>query len=1061
MRILIRFVTAVVLSIFILNGKPAFAAKTPVMTTQVYALASRGDIATLKKIRHLIDKTDYAGRTALCWAVKKKNYKAYHTLTRAGANRKHQCVRQFSSEEIRAFNQGYREWAYTGGQVAGAETTETKTGLSTAAKVGIGVGTVAVIGGGIALVAGGGGGSKSKGDDGGGSVPATCDGYDLSACPAGGVCDVCSTGARMFYRMTSCRDGYKQEGDICVPEEESDCPANTYGHGHSCASCPANSTSVAGSISIDDCICKAGYTKMSNVCVADSSGGSSQKTSPSTFTADTHYRTTGTLAAIRAADAYAKFIRVNPDGSYDYSSLADVKVIVDDSVGEQNYGSYPVVEHSAIRYATTTNGDRDYLYPSAGVGNIFYTTQGADYSFYHGVAVSSVIAAKWNSSNNYWGVAPNASVYMVSFIADTEKLYQAAFQKGARVANQSYTLVYDADTTRTSRYASGSTLESALNSLSYYVYSHDDSLLQAAKNNAVIVKSAGNYYDMSGPTCDNAMGAAQKKWTEGGKTYSLENLFITAVAATSKISGNTLKDYSHYCGWAQSWCLAAPVGTHVAAISTTAANIDSKYYVKSYNEISGTFSGTSNAAPVISGGVAFLMGAYPYLTSQQIVEILFRSANKTVFSGWDNDGTWTDSFGNTYRTSSKYGHGMLDLNAATEPLGVLSVATGLGEETTMGDLTAISKTPVDETQLVFPGFLYTEDQLPEMIMGLDDYNRPFSVETASMINRSTHTDRAWRRSFKSFMSRDKRTKVNPSDKLSFEFASSVTADDLAGMGVFDMTYRTGKQSSLLFSYRSDVLGEEKYFERTLANPFLDMTDSYGLTQKFGLTQKLSFSVGASLGKNGFYEAEEEDDDINRSIYAFVSDVGYQINSQWALRLTGGMVTEKEAVLGMNGTGAFQTQNGRTYFTGAVVDYHPIPAVKLSASYYLGRTESHRSEQLISFDDLLSDSFAFNADYAVTDKNKVGFLLYAPLRIKSGSADFRLPVRRDTETDRIYYEDVRLGLKPNAREYDVGLYYTSEQKSYDWRTEFMTRFHPDHRSGISPDYRVLFGLVWKY
>jgi hypothetical protein len=70
------------------------------------------------------------------------------------------------------------------------------------------------------------------------------------------------------------------------------------------------------------------------------------------------------------------------------------------------------------------------------------------------------------------------------------------------------------------------------------------------------------------------------------------------------------------------------------------------------------WSGTSFSAPVISGAVALLAQAFPNLTGQQIVDILFKSADDLGAPGVDNI----------------YGRGRLNIARAFQPIGTTSLA---------------------------------------------------------------------------------------------------------------------------------------------------------------------------------------------------------------------------------------------------------------------------------------------------------------------------------------------------------------------------------------------------
>ena len=609
----------------------------------------------------------------------------------------------------------------------------------------------------------------------------------------------------------------------------------------------------------------------------------------------------------------------------------------------------------------------------------------------------------------------------------------------------------------------------------------------AARNNIVTVKAAGNEGNNYAASIDNGIPLTEE--FKKGSAYDLTNLFITVVSATK---GYTLSSYSQTCGAAQGYCLTAPGGDaaykrseayayaqgkvqsgewtreqgnkylvqyQLGNMIYSTAQADAKHVKDSSGAAYGYMNGTSQAAPVVTGSVALLMGAFPHLTSQQVVEILFRTANKNLV-GWTDDGTWTytDSAGtaHTLRTSSIFGHGMVDLDKATQPLGTLTVPTG--NTTTGPSLT------FEDSNLTIPRAIFRGSSSPIVggIVVLDDYQRGFTVPATTMIKRVHHNSETFKRSFRSFMARPHKT-VGSDDKLSFSFSDrSVTEDSLMGMGSVDMRLKLSDRQSVVFQYRSDVLGEHNHFEQSLANPFLDMRESYGLTHTFQMNKILAFSFGAQMGKNGFLEGDEDrDEDFNRSVQSFTSEVAWRPTKKMTLRAVGGVLHEKDALLGMNGTGAFKTENSQTYFTGAVVEYNPTDPITLSAAYYYGRSEMPKAGSLVSFSNVISDSFALDAKYRFDEQKMLGLSFSSPLRIRRGTARFDLPIARDLYTDTVYREQIDASLKPNAREYDLGLYYTHETDNYDWRGELMARFHPDHVADAKTDYRALLGLSLKY
>jgi len=96
-----------------------------------------------------------------------------------------------------------------------------------------------------------------------------------------------------------------------------------------------------------------------------------------------------------------------------------------------------------------------------------------------------------------------------------------------------------------------------------------------------------------------------------------------------------------------------------------------------------------------------------------------------------------------------------------------------------------------------------------------------------------------------------------------------------------------------------------------------------------------------------------------------------------------------------------------------------------------------------------------------DENKtLGFHFVSPLRVKNGTAQVTLPVARDAYEDIVYQNTTRANLKPSAREYDLGFYFTdSLREDVQVKSEFGVRLNPDHVAGAAPDWRALIGMHW--
>lgn len=149
----------------------------------------------------------------------------------------------------------------------------------------------------------------------------------------------------------------------------------------------------------------------------------------------------------------------------------------------------------------------------------------------------------------------------------------------------------------------------------------------ATQNDAIFVWAAGNDYSSQ----SSALSALPLHIPE------LDGHFVNVVAWDS--STNSLAEFSNACGITKNYCITAP-GT----------NLDSP---KSDTAINGT----SFAAPIVSAAIAVIREAFPYMESNQITALLFDTARDLGAVGVDD----------------VYGHGLLDLERATRPVGVALV----------------------------------------------------------------------------------------------------------------------------------------------------------------------------------------------------------------------------------------------------------------------------------------------------------------------------------------------------------------------------------------------------
>ncbi|MDB4183850.1 S8 family serine peptidase, partial [Gammaproteobacteria bacterium] len=151
-----------------------------------------------------------------------------------------------------------------------------------------------------------------------------------------------------------------------------------------------------------------------------------------------------------------------------------------------------------------------------------------------------------------------------------------------------------------------------------------------------------------------------------GMAHYIPEIQGHSIAVASVDENGSISSFSSRCGVAQDYCISAPGGRITAAYPTSTS--DTGIYIGNTNDDNynsciqdnscfAVTSGTSFAAPFVSGGLAVIADYFEgQLGSKEIVDRLFSTANK--------EGVYSDK--------AIYGQGLMDLGAATAPVGQVS-----------------------------------------------------------------------------------------------------------------------------------------------------------------------------------------------------------------------------------------------------------------------------------------------------------------------------------------------------------------------------------------------------
>lgn len=629
----------------------------------------------------------------------------------------------------------------------------------------------------------------------------------------------------------------------------------------------------------------------------------------------------------------------------------------------------------------------------------------------HGTHVAGIIAANKNDSGMHGVAFDNAEILGTSWDMSMEPKVSSAVKKmvddGAKVLSNSWGVqgYYLGDIP-----INAEVYKQALPDVwNAYVY--------AAKNKAVWVQATGND-GKDRPGADAGLGAIDLS-KEG---YNKSDIEVPYLAVTALDGDGFIASYANACGGAAGYCLAAP-GTDILSTSATQ---DGNIYM----------SGTSMATPVVSGSIALLNGYYPWLNAQNIAYLLLETADKS----------------GVYGDSAVYGQGALDLEAAvTQPVGELKLPE-------QGTFASLQSARASKLALSAPLQQKMLKAMPEKVTAFDVLNRPFDYDTSKLVD-TTHASNANLRNAVSRMAMGGAKKVVKDENTGFQFTTSESLNNggQANLAVAEVISETGTGATRFYYAANSKYAAPESVLTATSNPYLAMNEAYGAENMLKLsdTSKLKFSI--QTGENGLYERDYEQDkhSFNERSYALSGEYSFNMTDYLEVAALGGMLFEDEAMLGMNGTGAFGINNSSTYYMGVRAALNLTPDFSLIAAYYRGYTEGSDSAML-AVSDLQTESFMLAGEYKLNQTDKVGLSLSSPLSVVKGRASLMYANGRDNHSDTIYMQKLTTSLKPQAKEYDLGVYYKGEpEEDVNLMGKVEARFNADGEKGVT-DYIGIVG-----
>lgn len=445
---------------------------------------------------------------------------------------------------------------------------------------------------------------------------------------------------------------------------------------------------------------------------------------------------------------------------------------------------------------------------------------------------------------------------------------------------------------------------------------------------------------------------------EAGAAYLITSLRNGWLAVVATDTSGTIAWYSNKCGVASSFCLAAQ-----------GSSVYSTYTSNNYANLSGT----SMAAPMVSGAIAGLKSMFPNLSYQDIAARLLTTANKTGI----------------YADSAIYGQGLMDLEAASNPVGGLSLPTGAHTSGSAGSISS---------SITLPSSIAASMRGAKILV-VDNYQKaPFWVPASSFVKELTIQS--------NFAVRHMNSMAEPSP-----------VDREYGEGM-KLTQVQGLHSSMAIRHDGHSVGfasgikSEQSLSRQLGlhyvphlNDSVTNTNGFGYATKFGKTKVAV--IGSMPNTQSGYNPNELNQERStmgaRNAFSFVSQREHETFSYGVTYSVANTFTQP---LGLLASGAFGLNHAQASSMGSFYT-HSLSGGQTKIRTGVEIANFHtRSAGLVSFDSGKYAVFRVSADHLLSKKTALS-LGFKQEQALSGQLITRLPSTID-ETGNIGYQSYASG-----------------------------------------------------
>ena len=561
----------------------------------------------------------------------------------------------------------------------------------------------------------------------------------------------------------------------------------------------------------------------------------------------------------------------------------------------------------------------------------------------------------------------------------------------------------------------------------------------------------------------------------------LEEAWITAVniEILGSVGNETYSRKSAPCGQTAEYCIGAD-----AYEITGLAN--SNFYVLSTQ-------GTSFVAPMISGAIAILAQAFPNHTPEQLVDRILASGDNTWFTP---DGNTVFANGVTHGYSTEFGHGILDIYAALQPitsdsnvrLSVYSGQQNLRETGFSISSTTISPTRSFGDSLAIAlkgennyfydamdgGFAYDiSGHIRQSGLNAKTINVYSAVNNLKTLELDNNLEDESKFNHVKIGDRTELIKLSLTKGQATLPAQNFLKNDnqlIKNFTQYDTPYLSRHNNSLglnayiktdkhsyFFGYNPKISDPENSDQLSVLND-LSFTD----TNPFSSEKNWMKSTNNSE-RPGAYEVMSNVADRESTALSF--GFNQTINENDTVGFIAGIADEENGFLGLRGTGAFTLKGAKTETIFSGVNYSSKVSetfsLRASALFASSQMDNQSNTMFFGSEDVMSDSYSLIGEKTdIFGNDKLEFAISQPNRVSSGSMYIRLSNLADMDGN-ITYTNKKISLDPSGRQIDVAFAYAKQfSKDFVMSTKFTQTSNLNHIKSSEKEYSSFVGAKYK-